>query len=121
MHDVNKSILVGNLTRDPEISGPERVRFEVVTSRRHLDGTEDKTFHAVICENKRAEFARRVLVKGTRVYVEGYVRRVENRYEVVASDISPFNPVLGPTTPPLYSDAGVILRPAVGDTFSDLQ
>jgi single stranded DNA-binding protein len=76
--DVNKVMLIGNLTRDPELrytpQGTAVANFTVATNRSWVaDGVEKEAvdFHNVVSWNKLAELCDQLLQKGTKVYVEG--------------------------------------------------
>lgn len=76
--DVNKVILIGNLTRDPEVrftpQGNAVANFTVATNRSWSTDGETKEaveFHNVVTWNKLAELCGQLLQKGTKVYVEG--------------------------------------------------
>lgn len=76
---VNKVILVGNLTKDPEIktfdTGSKACRFSVATNRQWKDKNGDKKeeveFTNVTTWGKLAEICAEYLVKGKKVYIEG--------------------------------------------------
>ena len=75
---VNKVILVGNLTRDPELrytpQGTAVTSFGVATNREWtVDGVKKEAadFHNVVAWNKLAELCEQLLNKGAKVYVEG--------------------------------------------------
>ena len=77
---LNKVMLIGNLTRDPELrytpSGTAVCSFRVATNRSWTpsDGSERKEeteFHRIVAWNKLAELCSQLLVKGRKVYVEG--------------------------------------------------
>jgi len=76
---VNKAIILGNLTRDPEMrytpSGNAVTSFAVATNRQWStdDGStkEDTEFHNIVAWNKLAELCSQLLKKGTKVYIEG--------------------------------------------------
>ena len=75
---VNKVILIGNLTRDPELrytpQGTPVASFGVATNREWtVDGVkkEEADFHNIVAWNKLAELCSQLLAKGTKVYVEG--------------------------------------------------
>ena len=75
---VNKVILIGNLTRDPELrytpQGSAVASFVVATNREWtIDGVKKEVvdFHSVVAWNKLAELCGQLLSKGTKVYVEG--------------------------------------------------
>lgn len=76
---LNKVILIGNLTRDPELrslpSGAAVATMGLATNRvwRDRDGAkkEDTQFHNVVVFGKQAETAAQYLKKGGSVLVEG--------------------------------------------------
>ncbi len=76
--NVNKVILVGNLTKDPELrytpQGNAVCNFTIATNRSWtVDGEEKEAvdFHNVVSWNKLAEICGQLLTKGSMVYVEG--------------------------------------------------
>jgi len=75
---VNKVILIGNLTRDPELrytpQGTPVVSFGLATNREWtVDGVKKEAadFHNVVAWNKLAELCDQLLSKGAKTYVEG--------------------------------------------------
>lgn len=82
MRSVNKVILVGNLTREPELkqtaSGQSIVTFGLATNRQWVtSGSEKKSsaeFHECVAWAKLAEICQKYLKKGMLVYVEGYLK-----------------------------------------------
>lgn len=75
---VNKVILIGNLTRDPELrytpQGNAVASFVIATNREwNTDGTKKEVvdFHNIVAWNKLAELCGQLLTKGSKVYVEG--------------------------------------------------
>ena len=75
---VNKVILIGNLTRDPDVrytpQGNAVASFGIATNREwNVDGVKKEAvdFHNVVAWNKLAELCGQLLFKGTKVYVEG--------------------------------------------------
>ena len=76
---LNKVLLIGNLTRDPELrytpSGAAVCTFSVATNRSYTsaDGTkkEEAEFIRIVSWNKLAELCSQLLAKGRKVYVEG--------------------------------------------------
>lgn len=82
--NVNKVILVGRLTRDPELrttpSGQTVATIGIATNRFWTDKSgqkQEKTdFHNIILWGRSAEVAGQYLVKGQEAYFEG---RLENR------------------------------------------
>ncbi len=85
MQSYNKIILVGRLTRDPEIKyvmGGIPVSNYVLAVKRpykNSEGTLETDFLRVACWRKLAEFSKKYLTKGQLVLVEGAVQ--EERYE----------------------------------------
>lgn len=82
MRSINKVIIVGNLTRDPEMrqtpSGQPVTTFGVATNRSWVtkDGREQTTaeFHEVVAWARLAELCAQYLHKGKLVYIEGYLK-----------------------------------------------
>ena len=76
---LNKVILIGNLTRDPELkytpSGAAVTTFSIATNRQWTTDSgekkEDAEFHRIVAWNKLAEICSQLLTKGRKVYVEG--------------------------------------------------
>lgn len=102
MSDVNKIILLGNLTANPEPS-PDggRTTMRVATGRWRSDTREtETTYHRVVVFGKRADVIADHLKKGARVYVEGRlsVRKYvdQNGVEKWSTDIvvDPYNGVV---------------------------
>lgn len=76
--NLNKVILIGNLTRDPEMrytpQGNAVASFVIATNREWVVNGERKQavdFHNVVAWNKLAEICGQLLKKGIKVYVEG--------------------------------------------------
>ena len=76
---LNKVILIGNLTRDPEMrytnSGTPVVTFGMATNKSWKDAggetKESAEFHNIVAWNKMAEICQQLLAKGMKVYIEG--------------------------------------------------
>ena len=76
---LNKVMLIGNLTRDPEMrytpQGAGVCTFGVATNRNWTtdagEKKEDVEFHNIVAWNKLAEICSQLLKKGRKVYVEG--------------------------------------------------
>lgn len=77
---LNKVMLIGNLTRDPEMrytpQGTAVVTFGMATNRTWTpsDGgpkQEDTQFHRVVAWSKLAEICNQLLFKGRKVFIEG--------------------------------------------------
>lgn len=99
----NKIILIGNLTRDPEVrytpQGTSVCNFGIAVNRRYKQGDETKkevTFINVVVFGKQADTCGQYLNKGSAVLVEGRLqeRRWEteegqqrSKHEVVAQNV----------------------------------
>ena len=76
---LNKVLLIGNLTRDPEMrytnSGAAVVTFGMATNKSWKDSNgetkELAEFHNLVAWNKMAEICQQLLAKGMKVYIEG--------------------------------------------------
>ena len=76
---LNKVIIIGNLTRDPELrytpAGTAVCSMGVATNRSWTTQTgetkEETEFHRVVAWNKLAELCAQLLSKGRKVYLEG--------------------------------------------------
>jgi single-strand DNA-binding protein len=83
--DLNRAMLIGNLTRDPEVrttpNGRAVASFAIATNRQWKDANGQKQkaaeFHNVVFWAKLAEIAGQYLKKGQRVYVEGRLQTRE--------------------------------------------
>ena len=76
---MNKVIMIGRLTRDPEVSssasGTAFARFSIAGDRRFKrDGDPDADFFNCTSFGKQAEFVERYLKKGTKVVVTGRIQ-----------------------------------------------
>lgn len=76
---INRVILLGNLTRDPELkytpAGTAVCTFGVATNRTWTTGDgqikEDVQYHRIVAWQKLAELCGKLLSKGRKVYLEG--------------------------------------------------
>ncbi len=77
---LNKVMLIGNLTRDPELrytpQGSAVCSFGVATNRSWMpseggERREETEFHRIVAWNKLAELCSQLLTKGRKVYIEG--------------------------------------------------
>ena len=79
---INKAIVFGNLTRDPELralpSGAQVCSFSIATNRTYkkADGTkaEEVEFHNIVVFGRQAENCAQYLKKGSTAYVEGRIK-----------------------------------------------
>jgi len=105
MADFNQAIILGNLTKDPEVrntpNGQVVANFSVATNRRWTDKAGEKQeateFHNVVVWGKLAEIAGQILYKGRKALIVG---RLQSRSwdgqdgvkrsttEIVASELS---------------------------------
>lgn len=101
---LNRVLLIGNLTRDPELryipSGQPVTTFTIAVNRTYLSTTgekkEDVNFLRVVVWGKRAEVCHEYLKKGSPVFVEGRLQsrnwegtdgQKRNTVEVVAQNV----------------------------------
>lgn len=83
--NLNKAMIIGNLTRDPEMrttpSGAQVASFSVATSLVWTDqsGQQQRKseFHNIVAWRKLAEICGQYLRKGSKVYVEGRLQTTE--------------------------------------------
>jgi single-strand DNA-binding protein len=76
---INKVMLFGNLTRDPEVralpSGSNVCSFSIATNRvyKKADGSkqEEVQFHNIVVFGRQADTSAQYLKKGSSVYIEG--------------------------------------------------
>lgn len=76
---LNRVIILGNLTRDPELkytpAGAPVCTFGVATNRSWTTAEgqtkEDTQYHRIVAWNKLAELCSKLLTKGRKVYLEG--------------------------------------------------
>jgi single-strand DNA-binding protein len=79
MKSVNKVILLGNLTRDPELRQTEHNKavcsFGLATNRVWTTETgkkrEEPEYHRLVAWEKLADMCQKYLKKGRKIYVEG--------------------------------------------------
>lgn len=79
---INKAILFGNLTRDPELkalpSGMNVCNFSIATNRvfKDRDGKkqEQTDFHNVVVFGRQADTVSQYLKKGSTAYIEGRIQ-----------------------------------------------
>jgi len=106
---INKAIIIGNLTRDPEMrytpDGQPVTSFGVATNRNWTskDGEkkEEAEFHNLVAWGKLAEICSQLLRKGRRVYIEGRLQTKSwegkdgvqrQRTEIVIEDMVALDP-----------------------------
>lgn len=111
---VNKVILIGNLTRDPEMrytpDGQAVTSFGVATNRRWKtkegEQKEDVEFHNLVAWRKLAELCSQLLKKGRKVFIEGRLQTrswegkdgvTRQRTEIVMEDMVVLDPKGAPS------------------------
>lgn len=83
--NLNKAMIIGNLTRDPELrstpSGQNVASFSVATNLTWTDqsGQQQKKteFHNIIAWRKLADICGQYLKKGSKVYIEGRLQTTD--------------------------------------------
>lgn len=105
MQNVNLAIIMGNLTRDPELrytpNGQAVASFAVATNRSWKDANGDKKeeveFHEIVVWGKLAELCSQYLTKGRKVHIMGRLQTrswegtdgaKRQKTEIVAQDIA---------------------------------
>ena len=110
MANLNKVMLIGNLTADPEVrptqSGVPLTELRlavnrVLSGRNDGERREETTFLDITCWNRTAEFAAQYLCKGRCVFVEGRLQQDtwedkqtgqrRSRIRVVAENLQPLD------------------------------
>ena len=78
---VNKVILIGNLTRDPELrytpQGHAVCTFGIATNREWVtngEKQESADFHNIVAWNKLGELCSQLLKKGTKAFLDGRIQ-----------------------------------------------
>lgn len=100
MRGINKTILIGNVGKKPELkilhSGEKLVNFGVATSYKKKDGSEETEWHNITAFGKKAEIVDKYIKKGSRVYVEGRIKSSEytnkegikkNKTSIICNDL----------------------------------
>lgn len=103
--DFNQAIILGNLTRDPELrytpNGQAVASFAVATNRQWMDTQgekkEDVEYHDVVVWGKLAEIVNQYLKKGRKVMIVGRLQTrtweaqdgtKRSKTEIVATDVN---------------------------------
>lgn len=129
---LNKAIIIGNLTRDPELkslpSGMQVTSFSVATNRVWKDKNgskqENTDYHNIVVFGRQAETSAQYLKKGASVLVEGRIQtrswdgadgKKNYRTEIVADTVQ-FGPRTGATTGNYDQSAGPSSSPATASS-----
>jgi single-strand DNA-binding protein len=131
--NINKVILYGNLTRDPEVkslpSGIQVATFGLATNRVYRDRTGNKQeqadFHNIVVFGRQAETVGQYLKKGSSAFIEGRLQtrswekdgEKKSRTEIVAERVQ-FGPRTG-GSPGGGSYSGSSARGGKGKTATD--
>ncbi|HET8581583.1 MAG TPA: single-stranded DNA-binding protein [Candidatus Paceibacterota bacterium] len=132
---LNKVMLYGNLTRDPELrtlpSGAPVTNFSIATNRtfKDRDGNrqEQTEFHNIVVFGRQAETVSQYLKKGSAAYVEGRLQtrswdkdgQKQYRTEVIADTVQ-FGPRGGNGSGGEYQGASApAAAPAGEESFSE--
>ncbi len=127
----NQAIVMGNLTRDPELrttpSGQSVASFAVATNRNWTDPSGEKKeaveYHEIVAWGKLGELASNYLSKGRKVLVTGRLQTrswetdgvKRQKTEIVATDINFLDRAGeggGDYTPPASASTGENKKPA---------
>ncbi len=137
--DLNKVMIIGRLTRDPEVkttpSGVTVTSVSVATSYSWTDQSGNKTekpeYHNVVMWRKLGEIAGQYLTKGKKVYIEGRLetRNWEGqdgvkryRTEIIADNMIMLDGARGSSNGPSAGSAGAQNNAApVSDTADEIK
>jgi single-strand DNA-binding protein len=109
MISLNRAMLVGNLTRDPELrytpSGQPVCSFGLATNRRFKSASgelqERVEFHNIVAWGKLAEIVSQILKKGSKAYIDGRLQTrtwegqdgiKRQRTEIIMENFIPLTP-----------------------------
>ncbi|MDO8592921.1 MAG: single-stranded DNA-binding protein [bacterium] len=135
--NLNKAMLIGNLTRDPEIrttpTGQTVASFSVATNYVWTDQSGQKRdkaeFHNIVAWRRLAEIIGQYLKKGSKIYIEGRMQTRDwvgqdgvKRYrtEVIAENMimldraGAANQMPRPEQPPMPTEPVIDVEEAVG-------
>lgn len=132
MESLNKVMIIGNMTRIPEIkttpNGVKIAMFSVATNRSWKDANGEKKseveFHNIVAWDKLAELIEKFGEKGQRVYVEGYLKtrtwddeagKKNYRTEVIALSWMMTGSRPGSSVPVPEAPEGIVKQPAPAD------
>jgi single-strand DNA-binding protein len=128
---LNKALIIGNLTRDPELkaipSGIKVCSFSVATNRVWKDKNgakqEAADYHNIVVFGRQAETVAQYMKKGSQVYVEGRLQTrswedkngggMKYRTEIVAEAIQFGNRPTGAGAPASTGKKGAAATPDV--------
>lgn len=84
-NSLNKAMLIGNLTRDPELrktaNGQSVTSFSIATNRAFVTQSGEKKeqadYHNIVAWGRLAEICAQYLTKGKKIYVDGRIQSRE--------------------------------------------
>ncbi len=134
---LNKALIIGNLTRDPEIkalpSGMQVTSFSVATNRVWKDKSgarqESSDYHNIVVFGRQAETSAQYLKKGASVLIEGRIQtrswdgqdgKKQYRTEIVADNVQ-FGPRAGGMSGGAVSEASASASAVPGARKAPMQ
>ncbi len=128
MMNLNKAMIIGNVTRDPDVrttgGGQQVALFSVATNRTWTDPSGQKKeqveFHSIVAWRKLAEIIGQYVKKGAKIFVEGRLQtrswddpsgQKKYRTEIVAENVIMLDRKQG-TGPSAATEAPVPEAPA---------
>ncbi len=141
--NLNKAMIIGNLTRDPEIrntpAGQTVASFAVATNYVWTDQSGQKRdkaeFHNIVAWRRLAEICGQYLKKGSKIYIEGRMQTRDwvgqdgvkrYRMEIIAENMIMLdragagNNAIRPEEPPMPSEPIIDVEQAVGMGDADV-
>jgi len=133
-NDANKAIIIGNLTRDPELkytqTGIPVAKLTIANNRTYYQGEEKKekvSYFSCIAWKKKGETICQYAKKGDKMYIEGRLDhqtwkndegKHQSKYEIIVGDFQFLTPKTGQPSQPAASAQSA--APAMDDNpFSD--
>lgn len=136
--NLNKAMIIGNLTRDPEMrtttSGQNVATFSVATNRIWTNPSgqrqEAVEYHNVVAWGKLAEICHQFLGKGRKVYIEGRLQTREwvgqdgakrNRTEIVTENMIMLDRAQASSTQPKNDSQQTPSQPVGNDNLPSIE
>lgn len=127
---LNKAMLIGNLTRDPELrkttTGQSVCSFSIATNRVYTDASgqkkENADYHNIVAWGRLAEICAQYLTKGKKVYIDGRIQtrdwegqdgQKKYRTEIIAENMIMLD--RGGSAMPMTTGADAQSQPAMAD------
>lgn len=135
--DLNKVMLIGRLTRDPEVrttpTGQSVASFAIATNRAWKDKQgakqEKVEYHNIVAWRKLAEIIQQYVKKGSRLYIEGRLETrswndqtgvKKYRTEVVADNMIMLDTKGGSSSLPRPAPATAVPEPSVNNPDEEI-